>query len=75
MTITITGLTEQQRQIADLLWHCDSRDHVQTMIRAMPDQYRRDAVIVHELMIAAVMDQYMEVDPSVKDCIDRISHS
>jgi hypothetical protein len=71
MSITLEGLSKQQYQIADLLWNCDSQDSVQQLMAAMPPEYRKDAVIVHQLMIAAVMDGYMEVDPCVKDLIDR----
>ena len=72
MTITLEGLTRQQYQIADLLWNCDSDEQVQTLIQSMPAQYKRDAVSIHQLMIAAVMDQHTEVSEDVKDIIDRI---
>lgn len=71
MTITITGLTKQQHQIADLLWNCDSQEAVEAMIAAMPRQYRQDAVSIHQLMIAAVMDQYTEITEDVKELISR----
>ena len=72
MTITLTGLTPRQYQIADLLWNCDSQEAVQTVIKCMPTEFRKDAVVVHQLMIAAVMDQYEEVTEDVKDYISRI---
>lgn len=72
MTITLEGLTKQQYQIADLLWQCDTQQQVQHLIEHMPPEYKKDAVVIHELMIAAVMDQHTEVSEDVKDIIDRI---
>lgn len=72
MTITLEGLTQQQYQIADLLWNCDSQEQVQTLIQSMPLQYKQDAVSIHQLMIAAVMDQHTEITEDVKDAISRI---
>lgn len=72
MTITLEGLTQQQYQIADLLWNCDSQEQVQALIQSMPAQYKQDAVSIHQLMIAAVMDQHTEITEDVKDAISRI---
>lgn len=55
--ITLTGLTQQQKQIAELLWNCNTQDEVDQMVRAMPPAYRKDAVTMREMMIAAVLDQ------------------
>lgn len=71
MTITLEGLTPQQYQIADLLWSCDSQEAVTLLIRNLPPQYRKDAVVVHQLMIAAVMDQHTEITEDVQAIIDR----
>jgi hypothetical protein len=69
MTITLEGLTRQQYQIADLLWSCESQQAVERMISAMPTGYKEDAVVIHQLMIAAVMDQHTEITADVKDLI------
>jgi len=71
MSITLEGLTKQQYQIADMIWSCDSQADVDRLIRNLPDSYKQDAVVIHELMIAAVFDDYMEITEDVKDCIDR----
>lgn len=75
MTITIEGLSPQQRQIADLLWSCDSQEAVQLLITNMPPAYRKDAVSVHQLMIAAAMDQYEGITDDVKTIIDHVRYS
>ena len=72
MSIQLHGLTKQQYQIADLLWNCDSQEQVLALIQSMPREYARDAVVIHELMIAAVMDQYTEVSADVKEIIRSI---
>jgi hypothetical protein len=72
MTITLEGLTKQQYQIADMIWSCDSQEAVEQLLRAMPEQYKKDAVTVHTLMIAAVMDQHEDITEDVKDLINSI---
>lgn len=42
--ITISGLTDRQKNIMDLLWGCQDLDQVQTLIQALPTQQdRQDA--------------------------------
>ena len=71
MTITLTGLTRQQHQIADMIWNCDSQEDVQRLMRAMPEAYKQDAETIYQLMIAAVMDQHTDITEDVKEIIDR----
>jgi hypothetical protein len=75
MTIELTGLTRQQHQIADMIWSCESQEDVDRLIRNLPESYKQDAVVIHQLMIAAVMDQHMDIDPNVKALITSISSS
>ena len=75
MTITIQGLTEQQRRLADMIWSCDSQEDVARFMQALPAEYKQDAESVHELMIAAVFDQHTEIHADVQDLISRISRS
>ena len=75
MTITLTGLSKQQYQIADMIWNCDSQEAVQKLIKNLPQSYQRDAVTIHELMLAAVFDQHEDITEDVKDLIDRIGRS
>ena len=75
MTIQLQGLTRQQYQIADMIWSCESQADVEQLMRALPPAYKQDAVVIHQLMIAAVMDQYEEVTDDVKDLISAISRN
>jgi len=54
-----------------MIWSCDSQEDVARLMRAMPAAYKQDAETIYELMIAAVMDQHMEITEDVKDAIDR----
>ncbi len=71
MTIQLEGLTRQQYQIADMIWSCENQEDVDRLIRNLPQGYKQDAVTIHQLMIAAVMDQYEGITDDVKECIDR----
>lgn len=75
MSIQLHGLTKQQYQIADMIWSCESQADVEQLMRALPEAYKQDAVVIHQLMIAAVMDQYEEVTDDVKDLISTISRN
>jgi hypothetical protein len=63
--ITLTGLTPRQRMFADLLWNTNDLAEVQRLCRL-----DRDARIVRDLIIAAELDEHMEVNDSVKELID-----
>jgi microcystin degradation protein MlrC len=63
--ITLTGLTPRQRMFADLLWNTNDLAEVQRLCRL-----DRDARIVRDLIIAAELDEHMEVTRSVKELID-----
>ncbi len=72
MTITLHGLTRQQHQIADMIWSCESQADVDKLIQNLPPAYKQDAETIHQLMIAAVMDQYEDITEDVKDIINSI---
>jgi hypothetical protein len=67
--ITLEGLTRQQQQIADLLWSCDSQQDLELLKQTLPLEFRKDAETVHQLMIAAVFDDYEDLTEDVKDLI------
>ena len=52
--ITITGLTDKQKAIMDILWACSSIEQAELFIKSMPTaQDRADA---HTLMTIAVWE-------------------
>ncbi len=72
MTITLTGLSKQQYQLAELLWNCDTQAAVDQLKQSLPPRHRREAETVHQLMIAAVMDGYDEVTEDVQALIQAL---
>ena len=68
--ITLEGLTQQQVQIAEMLWKCNSLEDVDRLVRNMPDSYRQDAVVLKELMVAASLDSYEETELAKRALVD-----
>ena len=65
--IQIEGLTPLQKQIADLIWHCKTRDDVDLLIRSMPSpEHKRIASVMLEMIILATIDELID-DPGYKD--------
>lgn len=69
MTIELQGLTQRQYKLADMLWTCESQEDVERFIAGLPKEYRREAITVHQLMIAAVFDGYEEITEDVRELI------
>lgn len=56
--ITIEGLNERQRFLADIIWACDTRAQINTFIRSLPTvQLQDEAKAIIELMILATVEQ------------------
>ncbi len=68
--ITLEGLSQQQVQIAEMLWKCNSLEEVDRLVRNMPPTYRQDAVTLKELMIAAGLDSYEETELAQRALVD-----
>ena len=68
--ITLEGLTQQQMQIAEMLWKCHSLEEVDRLVRNMPPTYRQDAVLVKELLIAAGLDEVQETELADRALVD-----
>lgn len=68
--ITLEGLSQQQVQIAEMLWKCRSLEDVDRLVRNMPPSYRQDAVLVKELLIAAGLDEVQETELAERALVD-----
>ena len=56
--ITIEGLNERQRFLADIIWACDTRAQINTFIRSLPTvQLQDEAKAIVDLMIMATIEQ------------------
>ena len=73
-TIEIQGLNTRQRAIADVLWMMNGKDAVLSFINSLEADTKKDAMVVLNMMVAAVMDEINEVDDLVKLEIDRIRY-
>ena len=71
--IKLEGLSKQDVQICTLLWNCDSMAAVDTMVQAMPAEYKRRAVSMRELMIAAQLDTVEDVHEDIPALLHSIS--
>lgn len=71
--IDIQGLTKKDVQICKLLWNCDTMEAVDAMVAAMPPAYKKRAVIMRELMIAAELDNVKDVDERIPHLLHSIS--
>lgn len=68
--ITVEGLTDRQRKIADILWHLEDAQAINSLIRSSTPDMARDIITVREMIIAAALDEHTEVVDEVKDLID-----
>ncbi len=59
--IKLQGLSKQDVAICNLLWNCQSVEAVEAMVKAMPPEYKKRAVVMRELMIAAELDTVADV--------------
>ena len=64
--ITIEGLTELQRDIADRLWALDTTAEITDYISTLPRSLKREAWVVQQMIIAAELDQIMEITDEVE---------
>jgi hypothetical protein len=56
--ITIDGLNARQKVLADMIWACDSRAQINTLIRSLPTvQLQDEAKSIMEMMILATIEQ------------------
>lgn len=59
--VTIEGLSLRQRELADIIWSMDSQESCQRFILSLPDDMRRDAETIVELIILAICDECQDV--------------
>jgi hypothetical protein len=53
----LTNLTQRQKQLADLIWNCDSQEDVQQLIKNLPGEYRKEAQTVLAMIIIECIDE------------------
>ena len=70
MPIQIEGLNKRQKILADILWNAGSISQVRQFINALPDNDKRDAKVIMELMVLAILDEVTTVDSQVVEIIE-----
>lgn len=61
--ITITGLTQRQVQIMDMLWSMDSMDKVTQFVKALPTRKdQADAASLIEIAVAETIEQELGLE-------------
>jgi hypothetical protein len=75
MTITITGLTERQKQVIDLLWSCPSIEAARALVAALPTY--RDRCDAQSLLTMVAYDSIEQQEgleqyaQAASDCLSR----
>ena len=56
--ITIDGLNQRQRILADMIWACESKADINRLIKSLPTQEMKDeATTIVDLMLMASIEQ------------------
>lgn len=71
--ITLEGLSQKDIEICNLLWNCDTLEEVDAMVNAMPPAYKKRAVVLRQLLIAAQLDQVEDVDANITAYLQHIA--
>ena len=62
MDISIDGLNQRQRLIADVLWQMDTAQQVESFISSLHGDSQKEARVVMILMTWAMLDTVTETD-------------
>ena len=71
--IKLQGLSKQDVAICNLLWNCESVEAVEAMVAAMPPEYKKRAVVMRELIVAAELDTVEDVYEDTTAYLQRIA--
>jgi hypothetical protein len=63
--VQIQGFTALQRELADRIWSMDTQAEVDEFVTTLPRSLKREAWVVMQMIIAAELDNYMEVTDEV----------
>ena len=73
--MTITGLTDRQVQICDMLWACDTQEDVAELMSVLPAVEARQAETLMQIMIQEDCEEelsLMERYPDAEAMIERL---
>jgi hypothetical protein len=64
MNPSIYNMTHWHCWLAELMWHMPISE-IQTFFLALPTEYRRDAVLVYEIMVLESIDHEIQTEQDV----------
>ena len=73
--ITLTGLTDRQTQLCDMLWACDTQDDILELALALPAVEREQLAVLQEMMMQEAAEEelsLMERYPDAEAMLDRL---
>ena len=73
--ITLTGLTDRQTQLCDMLWACDTQEDILELALALPPVEREQLAVLQEMMIQESVEEelsLMERYPDAEAMLERL---
>ena len=73
--ITLTGLTDRQTQLCDMLWACDTQAEVNELLDELYEPERTEARTLQEMMMQEAAEEelsLMERYPDAEAMLDRL---
>lgn len=73
--ITLTGLTDRQTQLCDMLWACDTEEDILELALALPPVEREQLVVLQDMMIQEAAEEelsLMERYPDAEAMLERL---
>lgn len=67
--ITVQGFSALQRDLADRIWNMDTDAEISEFVLGLPKSLQREAWVVMQMIIAAELDQYQDIDPNLTEYI------
>ena len=73
--ITLTGLTDRQTQLCDMLWACDTQDDILELALALPPVEREQLAVLQDMMLQEAAEEelsLMERYPDAEAMLERL---
>jgi hypothetical protein len=72
--ITIEGLSERQRVLADMIWACDSKAEIDLFIKSLPNKaLKTEAQVIIDMLLIATIDQCYDGNGSLAEANELIN--
>jgi hypothetical protein len=74
--VTIANLTQEQVELCDKLWACDTVEDVQAFISGLPEDEQHEAKVMQTMMLSAIIDDEVNTQDDcdvARNILDRVS--